>query len=96
MASLPGSSIVNCVVPLEWLAPGEEGHIQSVEGNHDLVVRLAEMGFRLGVRVRMLQPGSPCIVAVNNHRISFRGEQSASVMVEVLSQAAAQTLFPEG
>jgi hypothetical protein len=41
------------------------------------------MGIRQGVGVRMVQPGSPCIIALNHHRISFRGEESAIVMVAV-------------
>ena len=71
------------VVPLDCLAPGEEGRIQNVDGTSEMVTRLEEMGIRQGVGVRMVQQGSPCIIALNNHRISFRGEESAIVMVAV-------------
>ena len=74
------------VVPLDCLAPGEEGRIENVDGSPELVTRLEEMGIRQGVGVRMVQPGSPCIIALNNHRISFRGEESAIVMVAVGSK----------
>lgn len=71
------------VVPLDCLAPGEEGRIEIVDGSSEMVTRLEEMGIRQGVDVRMVQQGSPCIIALNNHRISFRGEESAIVMVAV-------------
>jgi Fe2+ transport system protein FeoA len=71
------------VVPLEFLEAGEEGRIFDVDGERDLVARLEEMGLRQGVHVRMVQPGSPCIVAVNNHRLSFRGETAAVILVKM-------------
>ncbi len=76
---------VNPVVPLEFLGSGEEGRVSNVEGCHEIVVRLAEMGIQQGVDVRMVQPGNPCIIALNNHRISYRGDAAAIVMVEVLN-----------
>lgn len=71
------------VVPLELLGTGEGGRIFEVEGDRELVVRLVEMGFRRGAEVRMLRSGSPCIVAVENHRMTFRGDGTAVVLVEV-------------
>ena len=75
---------MNPFVPLEFLAAGEVGRVSAIDGCREMVVRLAEMGFQQGVDIRMVQPGSPCIVALNNHRISFRGEEAAMVMVEIL------------
>ncbi len=71
------------VIPLELLQAGEEGAIHSVEGSESLTHRLAEMGIREGAAIRMIRPGTPCLVAVNNHRMSLRIEGSASVLVEV-------------
>ena len=71
------------VVPLELLSIGERGKVRQIDGDGDLVHRLAEMGFRNGVNVRMVQPGCPCIIAVENHRFSFRGEDAAAVLVEL-------------
>lgn len=71
-------------VPLELLALGEEGRILDVDGERATVTRLAEMGLREGVSVRMVKPGRPCIVAVGNHRLSFRGEDSTVILVEVV------------
>ena len=71
------------VVPLELLAAGEEGLIHDLDGSPEFVHRLAEMGLRVGAAVRMVQPGSPCILAVGNHRFSLRIDDAAAVLVEV-------------
>jgi ferrous iron transport protein A len=70
-------------IPLELLAAGEEGRICDVDGERTTVTRLAEMGLREGSMVRMVKPGRPCIIAVGNHRLSFRGEDSTVVLVEI-------------
>lgn len=71
------------VVPLELLRSGEHGRVCEVDGRPDFVHRLEEMGLRPGVTVRMLRPGSPCILDLNHQRLTFRAEQSANVFVEV-------------
>ena len=71
------------VVPLELLSAGEEGRVLEVDGDRDLVHRLAEMGLREGVQVRMVRSGSPCILAIENHRLTFRTDESTTVLVEV-------------
>jgi ferrous iron transport protein A len=78
---------VSIIVPLEALAAGEVGRIENVEGSTEMVTRLEEMGLRQGVHITMVRPGSPCIIALNNHRISFRGEESAVVLVAVAENA---------
>ena len=75
------------VVPLDVLAPGEAGRIRDVDGDQQLVTRLAEMGLRRGVEVRMIANGSPCIIAFDNHRMSFRADDDAVVLVEVCQPA---------
>ena len=67
----------------------QEGRIVEVQGGTGFAVRLEEMGFRCGATVRMLRPGSPCIVAVNEHRMTFRCEDDALVLVEVAAHSAA-------
>ena len=74
------------LIPLELLQVGEEGSIHQVEGCESLTHRLAEMGIREGANIRMIRPGCPCLVAVNNHRMSLRIDGSASVLVEVLGR----------
>ena len=71
------------IVPIHLLNPGECGCIREIDGEMGLVKRLDEMGLRAGVRVRMVQPGHPCIVAFDHQRLSFRGEDEAVVLVEV-------------
>jgi Fe2+ transport system protein FeoA len=71
------------MVPLELLQAGEEGSISCVDGCESLAHRLAEMGIREGAFIRMIRPGCPCLVAVNNHRMSLRIEGTASILVEV-------------
>jgi Fe2+ transport system protein FeoA len=78
------------VLPVEFLASGEQGTIVEVEGAGDAVCRLAEIGFQPGVRVRMVQSGRPCILAIGNHRLTFRGEDAATVLVEVSAGAVAR------
>lgn len=80
MIPSPGMSHV---VPLHLLNTGETGSILDVSGSESFVSRLEEMGLRTGAEVRMLQPGQPCIIALANHRLSFRGEDEGMVMVEV-------------
>ena len=65
------------------LQAGEEGRILDIDGERAMVTRLAEMGLREGVLVRMVKAGAPCIIAIGNHRISFRGEESTVVLVEI-------------
>ena len=71
------------VVPLHLLHPGESGCVLDVSGSDPLILRLDEMGLRAGVNVRMVQPGHPCIVALDHQRLSFRGESDATILVEV-------------
>jgi ferrous iron transport protein A len=71
------------ILPMQLLNPGETGCITDVEGDTHLVRRLGEMGLRTGVEVRMVQPGSPCIVAFDHHKLTFRDDETV-VLVEVL------------
>lgn len=71
------------ILPMQWLQPGETGCILEIGGETNLIRRLDEMGLRTGVEVRMVQPGLPCIVALDEQRLSFRGADDAVVMVEV-------------
>ena len=80
------------IIPLELLRTGEEGRIFQIDGDLKLVVRLEEMGLRRGVDIRMVQHGRPCIIAFENHRLSFRSDETSVVLVEVNGHAAAQTI----
>ena len=71
------------VVPLDLLNAGETGCVVDVSGSASLVARLEEMGLHTGVQIRMVQPGSPCIIALADQRLSLRGEEETLVLVEV-------------
>lgn len=71
------------LVPLEMMNIGEHGCVRDVDGSPDFVVRLQEMGLHEGAKVRMVKTGSPCILAVNEHRFSLRFDDCATVLVEL-------------
>jgi len=78
------ASVVSQTVPLELLAAGEHGIVVAIDGNETLIVRLQEMGLREGVQVCMVRPGSPCILEIQHQRFSFRFDDLATVLVEVV------------
>jgi len=71
------------IVPLEMMSTGEHGKVCNLDGTPEFVVRLEEMGLREGADVRMVRAGSPCILAVNNHRLTLRTDDRATVLVEL-------------
>ena len=71
------------LVPIDLLRTGEVGRISEIDGDTQLAVRLAEMGLQPGAEVRMVRAGRPCIIAINNHRVSLRANELASILVVV-------------
>lgn len=82
-------ALVNQILPLHLMSIHQEGRIVEVQGAAGFAVRLEEMGFRRGATVRMLRPGCPCIVALEEHRMTFRCDDDALVLVEVAASSAA-------
>lgn len=72
------------LLPLDMLNAGEHARIVQIEGDPLLVTRLHEMGLRDDTEITLIQSGQPCIIAVGNHRLSFRGEEAAVILVETL------------
>ena len=70
------------LLPIELLDNGEQARVVEIDGERTAVMRLQEMGLRPGSHVRMVRSGSPCIIAVDDRRFSFRGDQAACVLVE--------------
>ncbi len=68
-------------VPLETLRSDEWADVADVAGEPCLVGRMAEIGLRVGSRVHMLRPGSPCLLEINGCRICFRLGDSVQVFV---------------
>jgi Fe2+ transport system protein FeoA len=56
------------------LRPGEWADVADVSGEPTWVGRMAEMGLRIGSRLRMLQSGCPCLFQLGGCRLSLRGE----------------------
>ena len=58
-----------------------------VSGEHRCVSRLAELGLRAGCRLRMLQPGKPCLLQVGDCRLCLRADLAALILVRPLPAA---------
>ena len=76
------------MVPLSLLRAGQVGRVGQVLGNVELVHRLREMGLYHGADVRMIRPGSPCILGLGGQRLGFRGDDLARVLVHVPALAS--------
>jgi ferrous iron transport protein A len=76
------------LLPLELLGPGEWAEVHDVYGEPAWVGRMAELGIRNGCRLQVLQPGSPCLLAVGGCRLSLRGECACQVFVRPLAGSA--------
>jgi ferrous iron transport protein A len=76
-------------LPLELLKSNEEASIVELCGNEPQVHRLAEMGLRVGATVRMVRPGSPCLLAIDGKRLSLRLGEGIEVLVALSNSAIA-------
>jgi Fe2+ transport system protein FeoA len=81
------ASVSDLVLPLAMLAQGEKGVVTDVVGQPEVVVRLEELGLRVGQAVEVVQAGSPCIVRVSGHKLCFREGEACGVLVRVESGA---------
>lgn len=81
-AYLRREGVVHELVPLKHLRAGEFAEVAHVLGSADHVHRLEELGFRPGCVLRMVQPGSPCIVRMAGHTLCFRADDVTSVLVK--------------
>ncbi len=61
------------LMPLEFLHAGAWADVADVTGEPGWVARLAELGVRIGCRLRVVQPGSPCLLQIGDSRLSLRG-----------------------
>ncbi len=72
------------MLPLESLHPGEWGEVAEVAGEPGWIVRMAELGIRTGCRLRVLRPGSPCLLQVGGSRLSLRGGGHSWILIRPL------------
>ena len=73
--------MVDELIPLQFLTRGETAQIDQLVGDASSVHRLEELGFRVGAKVQMVQPGSPCIVKLYDHKLSIRDAKSLQILV---------------
>jgi ferrous iron transport protein A len=69
------------LLPLEMLGAGEWADVAEVTGEACWVGRMAELGLAIGSRLRILQPGSPCLLQVGESRLSLRGDGTLQILV---------------
>ena len=75
------------LLPLELLSSGEWADVADVAGEPGWIGRLAELGVRIGSRLRMLQPGSPCLLDVDGSRLCLRGDWAMQILVRPVAFA---------
>lgn len=76
------------MVLLQSLQPCEVAEVAEVEGDPSWVARLSALGLRAGARLRMLQPGIPCLFEVGTTRLSLRPDTGVSVLVLPLTSVS--------
>ena len=78
------STPVHPPISLHSLARGQIGTINRLDGTTDQVHRAQELGLRSGARVEMVQPGSPCIVRINEtQKFCVRKSDSIGIFVRL-------------
>jgi ferrous iron transport protein A len=73
------------LLPLDCLPSGEWAEVAEVMGEPRWVGRLAELGLRTGSLVKVLQPGSPCLLEVGGCRLSLRIDGTFQILVRLVA-----------
>ncbi len=63
------------------LVKGQVGRVERIDGSSRTTRRLAELGVMPGATVEMLRPGRPCILRVNQTRLSMGWRMQGHVTV---------------
>lgn len=79
--------IQEVVLPLELLRANEVASIVELIGDESQIHRLAEMGLRIGASIRMINPGAPCLLAIDGKRLSLRLNGNLDVLVTASATA---------
>lgn len=74
--------MVDKVVPLESLLPGQTAQVSRITGSSDEVHRLEEFGLRGGTRLQMFRTGNPCIVRLAGGKVCLRPQDRLRILVE--------------
>jgi Fe2+ transport system protein FeoA len=68
-------------IPLTVLRRGEVAEVYELTGPPEQIRQLEELGLRRGMRLEMLQAGSPCIIRVSGSKLCFRNDEAVRVLV---------------
>ncbi|MFM8406024.1 MAG: ferrous iron transport protein A [Pirellulaceae bacterium] len=68
-------------IPINFLQAGEIATVVHLDGDDCCVQRLQEIGLLPGAKLKMLQPGSPCIIALEGRRLSLRIDCHTSILL---------------
>ena len=71
------------LVPLKFVSAGNEAEVEAVTGDERLVQRLQEMGICAGCKLKVVCPGSPCIIKVAGSKLCFRDNDVNNILVRV-------------
>lgn len=69
------------LLPLDLLNTGEWADVAEISGEPAMVGRLAELGLRQGCRLQVLQPGSPCLLQIDQCKLCLRGNDCTQILV---------------
>ncbi len=78
---------MDTLIPLDCMHSGEWVEVAEVVGAPKWVGRMAEMGLRPGTRLKVLQPGSPCLLEVDGCRLSLRLDYDLQILVRPAAAA---------
>ena len=77
------------IIPLDMLGVGEWADVAEIAGSPGWVGRLAELGIREGSRLQVLQPGSPCVLQVDDCKLCIRPTDCSHILVYPVTRDAA-------
>lgn len=69
-------------VPLRTLRAGDSARVERVAAGGSLIRRLREMGLHDGAELRMVRPGSPCIIRLDGQTLCFRAAELDAILVQ--------------
>jgi Fe2+ transport system protein FeoA len=81
IASPVPTARVDSLVPVSFLERGQSAIVAGFVGPPEQIHRLHELGFRCGALLIMVQPGSPCIVRLQDQRVCFRQSDLIGILV---------------
>jgi Fe2+ transport system protein FeoA len=75
-------------IPLTSLEPGRRGRLVRIEGGHQVVHRLSELGLTPGVEIEVLRRngGGPLLLAVRDTRLAIGRGMADKVLVEIVAE----------